>query len=522
MNRNLLQMLNFTGHVSSCFILQGFIVFLIFSPSMMFCQDNIFIKGADVSFLQQEESHNALYKDGGNVKDALTIFRDHGMNYCRLRIWHTPPGGLNGLASALEMAAQVKQWGMKLLLDFHYSDWWADPGHQTKPAAWDSLPFSVLVDSVNKYTTLVINALKNQRSLPDMVQIGNEITCGMLWPDGSVCGINDTPAQWHNLGLLLKAARDAVQSAASPDTIPVMVHSDRGGSMNDAIWFYDHLLQEEVPFDIIGLSYYPWWHGNMNGLNENLDTLSVRYMKGIIVVETAYPWTLGRNDTIGNIVGDSSQLLPEYPATPSGQQAYIRDLVLTVRNVYGGRGVGVFYWEPDWISAVDWGSAWENLALFDFNGNLLPAIDAFNVKSAVIEFSAGWNLLSLPIVPLDSIKAHLFPTAISDAFVYAGGVYTSSDTLRMGQGFWLKFAATDSVSIIGIAKDTISIDVIQGWNLIGGLNKDIPIIDVVTNPLAVIGSTFFKYKNGYISTDSLSLGSGCWIKANYNGKIILK
>jgi len=183
-------------------------------------------------------------------------------------------------------------------------------------AAWKNLTFQVLKDSVYQYTRRVITALKNQNTLPDMVQIGNEITCGMLWDDGRVCGQYDTPQQWTQLAELLNAGiRGVKESLTAGDTVQIMIHIDRGGDNPGSRWFFDHLLAQNVNFDIIGLSYYPWWHGTLSDLEFNTYDLAQRYGKEIVIVETAYPWTLDWYDNTHNIVGDSSQLLGGYPAT---------------------------------------------------------------------------------------------------------------------------------------------------------------------------------------------------------------
>jgi arabinogalactan endo-1,4-beta-galactosidase len=269
--------------------------------------------------------------------------------------------------------------GLKFLLDFHYSDTWADPGRQTKPAAWSGLPYEVLKDSVYQYTRRVISALKNQQTLPDMVQIGNEIICGMLWNDGRVCDPYNTPQQWNRLAELIREGiRGVNESLDAGDTVKTMIHIDRGGDNGGSRWFFDHLLAQNVDFDIIGLSYYPWWHGALSNLQANTFDLAQRYGKPIILAEIAYPWTLAWNDNTNNIVGNSGQLLPGYPASVEGQTAYLRDVLNLVGNIPNEKGWGVFYWAPDWISAPQLGSPWENLALFDFDGELLNSISAFD------------------------------------------------------------------------------------------------------------------------------------------------
>ncbi len=337
-----------------------------------------FIKGADVSFIPQIEDSGGIYKENGVQTDPLAIFKNHDFNYIRLKIWHTPAEDYNNLEKILSMAQRIKAAGMKFLLDFHYSDTWADPGKQTKPATWQDLSFSVLKDSVYQYTHDVIKALDAQDTRPDMVQIGNEITVGMLWNDGRVGGSYDTDAQWTQFAELLKAGIQGVrESCDGGDSVKIMIHIDRGGDNTDSRWFFDNLLAKDVDFDIIGLSFYPWWHGTLANLESNLNDLAIRYDKNLVVAETAYPWTLEWADTVDNIVGSSADLLSGYPATVAGQKDFLRDLMDIIETVPNGKGYGLFYWAPEYISADPIGSPWENNALFDFGGNVLESMDIF-------------------------------------------------------------------------------------------------------------------------------------------------
>jgi len=340
--------------------------------------DSAFVKGADVSFIPQIEDLGGVYQENGVPEDPLIILKRHGINYIRLKLWHSPTDGYNNLKNILMMAKRIKANEMKLLLNFHYSDTWADPGKQYKPAAWDGLDFDVLKDSVYTYTKTVIQALNAQQTLPDMVQIGNEITPGMLWNDGRVGGAYNTSQQWSNLGELINSAIQGIrESCDAGDSVRIMIHIDRGGDNGGCRWYFDNLLDEGVEFDVIGLSFYPWWHGTLDDVQSNLNDLATRYGKDIIIVETAYPWTLQWFDSHGNIVGSSDQLHSGYPATVDGQAAFLRDLIKIVRNVPNQKGLGLFYWAPEYISVEPIGSPWENNALFDFYGNVLSSIDVF-------------------------------------------------------------------------------------------------------------------------------------------------
>jgi arabinogalactan endo-1,4-beta-galactosidase len=328
-----------------------------------------FIWGADVSFLDEIEDSGGVYTENGVAGDALEILKDNGIDYVRLRLWHTPQDRYCDLERTLAMAERLGKLGLGFLLDLHYSDTWADPGRQTKPAAWADLAFEDLRDSLYDYTRQVIAELAGQNTLPDMVQIGNEITCGMLWDDGRLCGPFDTAEQWGKLSQLLKAAISGVDDGLGvDDSVGIVIHVDCGGDSARCRWFFDHLARQGVDFDVIGLSYYPWWHGTLDDLRANLGMLAGRYGKDIIVVETAYPWTLGWFDDTHNMVGLREQLLAGYPASVAGQRRFLADLASVISQTPGGRGRGLFYWAPEYISVPKLGSPWENMTLFDFSG----------------------------------------------------------------------------------------------------------------------------------------------------------
>ena len=337
-----------------------------------------FIRGADISHLPRVEAGGGVFRVDGEPADPLSILRAHGVDTVRLRLWNDHPDGESGLAEVLDLAERARDAGLDLLLDFHYSDTWADPGHQSKPAAWSGLAFATLADSVRTFTRDVMTACAARGVAPTVVQLGNEITPGMLWDDGRVGGAFDTTPQWVKLAVLLQAAiagvDDALPGAARPG---IMIHIDRGGDNAGSRWFFDSLIARGVEFDLIGLSYYPWWHGTLEDLDANLDDLAIRYDKDIVVVETAYPWTLGWFDDTHNMVGLPEHQLPGYPATPEGQRAFLDALLQIVGEVPDGRGRGVCWWEPDWIVAPGFGSPWENPALFDEHGNALPALHSF-------------------------------------------------------------------------------------------------------------------------------------------------
>jgi arabinogalactan endo-1,4-beta-galactosidase len=339
------------------------------------------LKGGDVSLLAKIEGLGGVFRDAGKPQDALAIFKRHGANAMRLRLFHTPDGKgpvCNDLPYTLKLARRIKAAGLALVLDLHYSDTWADPGHQSKPAAWKDLAPDRLEAAVFEYTRDVVAAHKREDALPDIVQIGNEITPGILWDTGRVGGKFESPGQWRQLaGLLRSGIRGVREAAGAADACRTLIHIDRGGDEGGTRWFFDHLAAEQVEFDLIGQSYYPWWHGSLDDLRANLAATARRCKKDIIVVEAGYPWTTKNFDEAGSVFGgDPAKLKASYPQTAEGQKAFLSELLRIVRQTPDGRGKGVLWWAPEWIPVKGLRSPWENIALFDPEGNALPALAA--------------------------------------------------------------------------------------------------------------------------------------------------
>lgn len=344
-------------------------------------EETTFQCGMDVSFIDEVETEGGRYYSDGAERDVLSIMKDSGVNAARLRIWNDPVGGYCNLERTLAVGRRIKEQGMSFLLDFHYSDRWADPANQWKPKAWEGLPFEELADAVRTYTYETLIALQAYGAAPDMVQIGNEVTTGMLWDDGKVDGDCDTDEQWEKFASLLKAGIEGAK-AALPEVV-IMVHIDRGGDNAASVKFYDRMARHGVAFDVIGLSYYSWWHGTLGDLERNLTDLAQRYGKPINVVETAYPWTLAKPEGMPVIVESGEQLHEGFDASPEGQAAYLREFMRIIRAIPHGLGAGFYWWEPAWIpSKTEWSvghpNNWSNLTLFDFDGHKLPGLDVLS------------------------------------------------------------------------------------------------------------------------------------------------
>ena len=379
---------------------------------LSFTKSNQFINGVDISMLKQVEENGGLFYENGNQIDPIQIFKDKGINTARIKIWHTPSLNYNNLESVLEIADRASSVGLDLFLDFHYSDTWADPSSQTKPSAWVDLNFETLCDSLEQYSHHVITKLKNQNTLPKYVQIGNETDCGFLWPDGYVCDESNNDSQWNKLRDLFMHAIEGINSALyTQDTLKIISHVSSGGN-----WFFNNLIGQGVDIDILSISYYPMWHGTLSDLNQNMDELGNEFQKPVLIVETAYPFTLQWNDNTNNILGLETQLLEDYEASEEGQFTFLHDLITLVdENDYG---LGICYWAPDWISTNQFGSPWENQALFDFDGELLDAISVFDNSSVAIKRIDNFSLNNIynypnPFNPITTLRYDL----PEDAFV---------------------------------------------------------------------------------------------------------
>lgn len=335
---------------------------------------NVFVRGADLSSLPQVEAAGGRFHDRAGRAGAVEILRSTGFSGARLRLWHSPPDGACGLAATLGLARRLHDAGLPLLLDIHYSDTWADPAKQTKPAAWARADFAALRDSVRVYTREVIATFREAGVMPECVQLGNEIGNGLLWPEGRLKHGAGEAASWSMVAALLRDAEQGAREGAGKLPLRLMLHYENGGSPRGSRQFFDGVVASGVEFDAIGLSYYPWWHGSLDSLAANITQLRIRFGRDVMIVETGYPFSLRWWDGEHNLVGVPSQLTRGYPATPAGQRDFMHALLRRARRA---GAAGAYYWEPAWIATPRGRTAWENVALFDSSGAALPALREF-------------------------------------------------------------------------------------------------------------------------------------------------
>ena len=364
--------------------------------------------GVDISTLEETERLGGRFYDNGTETGFYDILKKHGFTSIRLRLWNDPfnengtsygAGGCD-IQAVLRSARRAVDNGMNWMLNFHYSDFWADPGKQFIPKAWQGYNLKQLEDAVYGYTKDILDLCRKAGLYPRYVQIGNEITNGLLWPAGKVVYDSDTgePVSHASMVRLLKAG---VTAARESGNTGIVLHLERSCDNKRYRQWFDAVTEAGVDYDIIGVSYYPHWHGTMHELQNNLQDISTRYDKDTMIVETSYPFTgkhyTNRPDV--SLVINGGMTLPDgspppYPYSPEGQECFLRDLVKVVQSVK--RCTGLYYWEPAWlpVEGSTWstadarkyineeqktgGNEWSNQCLFDYNGNALPAINEFD------------------------------------------------------------------------------------------------------------------------------------------------
>lgn len=358
-----------------------------------------FVKGMDLSTLLELERCGAKYYDNGEERDLLAIMKSYDVDTIRIRLWNDPwsetgesyGAGENDLKTSLEIAKRVTAAGFGVLLDFHYSDFWADPGKQIKPKAWADYGVKELEQAVYDYTLESMQTFLDAGVNITMVQVGNELSNGLLWPEGKV-------PNYDNIATFVNAGIRAVRKADA--AIPVMIHLDNGG--NNALYreWFDNFTKRGEDFEIIGLSYYPFWHGSLQMLNDNMNDIAERYGKDLVIAEVSMGYTmedyknyekLSDEERKGYATRPALVEKIEYPMTKQGQYDFMEDFLNRISHIKGGKGKGFFYWEPAWIPVPGsgWatpaslkymndpgpcGNEWANQALFDYDGNALPTL----------------------------------------------------------------------------------------------------------------------------------------------------
>ena len=358
-----------------------------------------FVKGMDLSTLLELERCGAKYYDNGEERDLLAIMKSYDVDTIRIRLWNDPwsetgesyGAGENDLKTSLEIAKRVTAAGFGVLLNFHYSDFWADPGKQIKPKAWADYGVKELEQAVYDYTLESMRTFLEAGVNITMVQVGNELSNGLLWPEGKV-------PNYDNIATFVNAGIRAVRKADA--AIPVMIHLDNGG--NNALYreWFDNFTKRGEDFEIIGLSYYPFWHGSLQMLNDNMNDIAERYGKDLVIAEVSMGYTmedyknyekLSDEERKGYATRPALVEKIEYPMTKQGQYDFMEDFLNRISHIKGGKGKGFFYWEPAWIPVPGsgWatpaslkymndpgpcGNEWANQALFDYDGNALPTL----------------------------------------------------------------------------------------------------------------------------------------------------
>ncbi|WP_020537714.1 glycoside hydrolase family 53 protein [Lewinella cohaerens] len=349
-------------------------------PPIVTTPEEDFMRGADLSYVNEMEDCGAIYLNAeGSTEDPYTIFKNAGTDIVRLRLWHQPDWtDYSNYEDVKKSIERAKAAGMKVLLDFHYSDDWADPGKQKVPAAW--LPvvndMMALGDSVYNYTHQVLSQLNDLNLLPEYVQVGNETNAEILQdPNGSYNSIN-----WNRNAFLLNKGLSAVRavSTEADKEIATMLHV---AQPENALWWFAEAKENGLTnFDWIGISYYPLWSNIvLNDLSTAVQTLTSTYNKNLMVVETAYPYTLDNLDGANNILGEDAGVAG-YAITEQGQYEYLKALE---EKIEAGGGTGLIYWEPAWVStscSTRWGqgSHWDNATLFDENKQALKGMEYYS------------------------------------------------------------------------------------------------------------------------------------------------
>jgi len=404
----------------SRFIIAGMAASLLSLSVAQAAQPPIYL-GVDISYANEMDDCGAVYKAGGKTVDQYAFFKSAGANVARIRIWNDPDWtNYSNLADVKRSIKRARQAGMQVLLDFHYSDDWADGDKQLAPKAWARLSTPDQAKALYAFTADTLRALDREGLMPELVQVGNETNGEIV----SSLAKAKEPIGWDRNALLFNAGIKAVRDVSAETKIKPRLMLHIAQPENAEPWFAAATKAGVTDYDIIGLSYYSKWSKrSMAQLGETINRLRHTYAADVLVVETAYPFTTENADSSPNLLGEDS-LIAGYPATPAGQKKYLVDLT---QLVLSSGGTGVFYWEPAWVSTktcgTRWGkgSNWENAAVFDYKG-------------AALDSAEGWlkHAYVLPVEVTFKAKATTATAFIDGDFL--GGV-GPRPMVREGDGF---------------------------------------------------------------------------------------
>lgn len=358
-----------------------------------------FAMGVDASMiLKVEEQGGKYFNENGQEQDVYQIMANNGVNFFRVRIWNNPfdkyhngyGGGDVDTDRAILMAKRAQNAGMNVMVDLHYSDFWADPDTQTMPKAWASKTSEELIEAVEQFTSQVLLKFKNAGVGVQAIQIGNEINNGLLWEKGKI--------DWSNINIsfdyLVKLLKAGIKGAKSVNkNIYTVLHLANGGSKDLFNDYFGEILKRKVDFDIVGASYYPYYHGTLAQLQETLDLVANKFNKPVIVAEMSYGYTNASHPYAANTYSSQMEEAGKFLTSLQGQATAIHDVVEVLSRVPKKLGLGIFYWEPAWlpIQGAGWAnvasglvnsdglSSWANQALFSYSGKVLPSLQTFKL-----------------------------------------------------------------------------------------------------------------------------------------------
>jgi len=418
-----------------------------------------FAMGVDASMvLKVEEQGGVYYNADGVEQDVFQIMADHGVNFFRVRIWNNPfnkygegfGGGDVNVDRAIEMATRAKAAGMNVMVDLHYSDFWADPDTQTVPTKWAAYTKAELITAVGTFTTATLNQFKNAGIRVDAIQLGNEINNGLLFPSGKIDW--SSPAEGYDFVCdVLKSGISAAKAVNK--NIYTVIHLANGGSKDEFNDYFAEVESRGVDYDIIGASYYPYYHGTLEELQANLDNVSSKYKKPVIIAEMSYGFTDEANEFAANTYSSQVEDAGKFLTSIQGQATAIHDVIEVLSKVPDNRGLGIFYWEPAWLPVegagwatktsglvtVDGLDTWANQALFSYTGKVLPSMSVFdkvknstdNVTEVAERVRSSSIDLTLNIAADETMPSTYTVETNLDAIRQMEVVWNSADTAQL-------------------------------------------------------------------------------------------